>query len=97
MFDLLRNILARHDPIGIIIEDVNPDEYDPEVGTILPRLGGAQSEREVQRIIHEEFVRWFDDGIAGPETKYARVANDIWRLLRGPNGGLLRGPSPKDP
>jgi hypothetical protein len=37
LFTEVSAILFRHDPIGINFEG-NTDEYDPEAGTILPRL-----------------------------------------------------------
>jgi len=40
LFDEVSSILFRHDPIGINFE-TNTDEYEPEVGTILPRLKEA--------------------------------------------------------
>jgi hypothetical protein len=30
------------------------------VGTIIPRLGDCRSVDDVRRIVHEEFVKWFD-------------------------------------
>jgi len=51
LFDTMAEILFRHDPLGINFEH-NTDEYHPEVGTILPRLGSATSENEVLQIIH---------------------------------------------
>jgi len=47
------------------------------VGTILPRLHEAHSAAEVQQIIHEEFVHWFDADIAGPITRYGEVAEKL--------------------
>ena len=93
MFEALRAILVEHDPIGIALEDVNPDEYDPEVGTILPRLRDAQSEHDVQSIVHEEFVRWFDES-AGPLGRYEAIAHDVWQVLEGPLGEPIRGGPP---
>ena len=77
LFDTMAEILFRHDPLGINFEH-NTDEYHPEVGTILPRLGSATSENEVLQIIHEEFIKWFDENIAGPTEKYADSAREIW-------------------
>ena len=78
LFDAVAALLFHYDPVGINFED-NPDEYETETGTILPRLRGCQSVDDVRRIIHEEFVRWFA-GSAGPEEHYAKPAADIWRL-----------------
>lgn len=54
------------------------DEYDPEVRSILPRLKDARSVDDVQQIVHEEFVRWFGDDIAGPADAYADLASGAW-------------------
>ncbi|HJP74093.1 MAG TPA: hypothetical protein VJ914_07490 [Pseudonocardiaceae bacterium] len=79
----LEEILFRHDPIGINFEH-NTDEYRPEAETISLRIGEAASEHDLQRIIHEEFVRWFDDSIAGPAERYAEIAREAWQI--GQNG-----------
>ena len=78
LFNELAAILARHDPIGIIYGDQNPNEYEAEVGTIMPRLRGANSLDDCRCIIHEEFTRWFSPGIAGPQSKYAQIAEEFW-------------------
>ena len=57
-------------------------DHETEKGTIWPRLRGCQSEDEVRRIIHEEFVRWFDAAIAGPEERYSTIASEVWQLWR---------------
>jgi hypothetical protein len=78
-FDSIAALLLRHDPIGIDF-DVNPDEYEPETGTILPRLRECQSAGDVLRMVHQEFVRWFDADTAGLEEHYAGIAAEIWQL-----------------
>src|SRR5712691_383546 len=72
-------LLRAADPIGLIAMGAPDDEYDPEVSTILPRLREANAAADVQRIVHEEFVQWFDADIAGPLTGYADVAERIWK------------------
>ena len=81
LFDLTAALLFRHDPIGINFE-TNTDEYEPEVGTILPRLRGCQSEEQVRRVVQEEFVRWFGADIAGRQEQYAQIAAELWQLYR---------------
>jgi hypothetical protein len=76
-YEGLSNILFTEDPVGINFEK-NTDEYEPEVGTILPRLGDCRSVEDVRRIVHEEFVVWFDVVTAGPPEKYQTVARRIW-------------------
>lgn len=38
LFDAIAALLFRHDPISIAAAGAPKDEYEPEVGTILPRL-----------------------------------------------------------
>ena len=75
VFDTAAEILFRHDPMGINFEH-NTDEYEPEVGTILPRLRECSSKDDTRRVVHEEFVRWFED--VGDEAKYDIIAGEIW-------------------
>lgn len=77
LFDALSKLLFEADPIGINFE-TNTDEYEPEVGTIIPRLKQAQSEFDVGRIIHEEFCKWFDVEMAGPIEAYSGIASELW-------------------
>lgn len=65
----LSDILFSEDPIGINFVE-NTDEYEPEVGTILPRLRDTRSADDVRQIVHEEFVKWFDASTSGPPEKY---------------------------
>lgn len=73
-------ILFRHDPIGIAFENENTDEYDPEIGTILPRLASCHSHMEARRVVFEEFCRWFTPEVAGDELNYDGIAKDLWAL-----------------
>jgi hypothetical protein len=68
------------DPIGIVFDNENADEYDSETGTILPRLRSCESASDVLHVVHEEFVRWFDAGNAGLVERYADIASEVWRL-----------------
>ena len=80
LYDHVSQLLFNWDPIGINFE-VNTDEYEPEVSTILPRLRSCTSAEDVQRVVHEEFCRWFDADMAGPLEKYERIGHDIWNIL----------------
>ncbi len=77
LYSTVSEILFRNDPIGFNFDE-NTDEYEPEVGTILPRLQDCTILMDVRRTIHQEFVRWFDSDIAGPEDKYQRIAEEVW-------------------
>ena len=59
LFQEVNRLIFEADPIGINFGH-NTDEYEPEVGTIIPRLKSCESPSDVRKVIHEEFVRWFD-------------------------------------
>lgn len=77
LFDDVSEILFRHDPIGINFEE-NTDEYEPEAGTILPRLRDCRSQEDVVNVVFEEFNKWFNYSV-GPKDKYQLIATEIWR------------------
>jgi hypothetical protein len=81
LLDQVSALLFRHDPIGIAAHGCPEDEYEPEVGTILPQLQRCSSSADVVRVVHSEFVRWFDgEETAGPQESYTEIANEIWEL-----------------
>jgi hypothetical protein len=79
LYDRLAELFFKTDPIRINFGD-NTDEYEPEVETILPRLQQCTSELECLKVIHEEFVRWFDVQTAGPISNYETIARQTWLL-----------------
>jgi hypothetical protein len=79
LFDSISALLYRHDPIGINFEE-NPDEYDLEAETILPRLRRCHTLEDVHNAVHSEFGRWFGAGTAGPPERYRKIATEIWQL-----------------
>lgn len=81
LFDTVAGLLFEDDPMGINFDD-NTDEYDPETGTIFPRLAGAKSVEDVQTIVYEEFRRWFDPDGAGSREAYGEVSLKIWEAWR---------------
>lgn len=78
LFASVSAILFECDPIGINFDD-NTDEYDAEAGSIIPRLRECATERDVRRVIHEEFTKWFSD-TAGEESRYTECSGKIWAL-----------------
>ena len=75
-------ILSRHDPVGLLRLGAPGDEYEPEVGTIIPRLKTANGPDDVRRIFQEEFMNCFGaEEIAGPESAYDTIAEEIWHSL----------------
>ena len=73
--------ITEADPIGLHEAGAPADEYGPEIGTILSRLASVQQPGEVVGVVHEEFVRWFGEGTAGPRQAYEAPARQIWDAL----------------
>jgi hypothetical protein len=69
------------DPINLITIGAPADEYAPELRTIPPRFRDAATQVDVQRIVHEEFRRWFGPNTAGPMDRYAELSRRIWEAL----------------
>lgn len=61
--------------MGLLACGAPADEYDPEIGTVLPRLRTASSVGDVQRILTEEFEAWF--GVTVREIP-AALAREVW-------------------
>ena len=85
LFDSMAALLFRHDPIGVNFDD-NTDEYEPEVDTILPRMRDCRSADDALKVVHEEFIRWFDSSTAGSPERYQEIASEIWQLWRSYRG-----------
>lgn len=80
LFADLTRILAEDDPMGLMDDDgLNADEYEAEVGTILPRLTDCDSSEQVQEVIAEEFSRWFNGGGKFPEH-FRPTAERVWEV-----------------
>jgi hypothetical protein len=79
LFQAVLLALANADPLQLIAEEAPADEYEPEAGTIVPRLKEARDVEDVERILHEEFVTWFGAGVAGPRDAYRSASVAVWR------------------
>lgn len=93
LFKEASSILFKHDPIGINFEE-NTDEYDPEVGAILPRLSRCHSSADARKVVFEEFCKWFGPETAGDEMKYDAIAADLWLLWSARRPNVASEPAP---
>lgn len=76
LFDRVTALLFRHDPMGINFES-NTDEYEAETGTILRRMPAAATVADVERIVIEEFDRWFEPAEVD-RTGMPALAEELW-------------------
>lgn len=80
MFEDLAAYLYEQDPMGLNY-GVNPDEYEAEVGTILPRVFEAESPAEIVDLIREEFERWFGPRLRIESATYEELADGIFAII----------------
>jgi hypothetical protein len=89
LFQDVSAILYKLDPIGIGARTGGPsDEYDAEAGTIIPRLKECKAAVDAQKVVFEEFVRWFGADTAGNYQSYVDEGAAIWDAWVRHNTGL---------
>ena len=84
LFKAISDCLFKYDPIGINFK-TNTNEYEPEVGTIMPQLADCTSEEEVLHMVYKEFCLWFGPDTAGKIEDFQQISMDIWRLWQQTN------------
>lgn len=77
----VKEILIKHDPIGLVSLGAPNDEYSPESQMIAPQLRTNMSESDIVDIVHAEFVKWFYKKLAGDREQYMEIATDISRVI----------------
>lgn len=77
LFDDALDVLRRENPI-FLPDGFPPDEYAPEVATILPRLAACSSASDVTRVVREELLHWFER--SGGALRDARIGEALWAL-----------------
>jgi hypothetical protein len=83
LYEVVKEIVDRLDPIGLLALGCPDDEYAPEIERIAQRLATAKalSLEMVQTILHETFAEFFDDELAGPTERYREAAREIMQHL----------------
>lgn len=83
LYQVVREIVDSLDPIGLLALGCPDDEYNPEIERIVQRLATAKalSLETVQTILHETFVEFFDQELAGPTERYREAAREIVQRL----------------
>ncbi|MEK6983594.1 MAG: hypothetical protein AABX33_03400 [Nanoarchaeota archaeon] len=77
----LRRIFNKHDPVGIFMhEDVNFNEYDPEISGIVIRFKRSKNLKEFADEINNVFHNMFS-GIRIRKDTLDKLAKDVYELL----------------
>ncbi len=83
LYQVVREVVDRLDPIGLLALGCPADEYAPEIERIAQRLTTAKalSLETVQTILYETFAEFFDRELAGSKDRYREAAREIVQLL----------------
>ncbi len=81
-FKQLKDFITKYDILHFINFGLSEDAYDPETATILLQLGGVQDKTELLDLVHQEFVRWTSEVIAGEKNTYKKLVNAIYEWKR---------------
>ncbi|HXH94462.1 MAG TPA: hypothetical protein VNN25_22990 [Thermoanaerobaculia bacterium] len=80
LFEDLSALLYQVDPARLNF-GINPDEYEPEAGTILPRVMELETASEIESVIREELERWFGGGTRIEKATYEDLGAEVLALL----------------
>ena len=63
LFTLIKNVIDKHDPIGLLSAGCPDDEYIPEVKRLAPQIKKDMTVQELSTLIHDVFVEMFSEPI----------------------------------
>ncbi len=78
----IREVINRHDPIGLIAYGCPSDEYDPEIQKIIPKIKIAKSVLELHDSVYSIFCEMFNKNIAGNRREYRELSEELYSLKR---------------
>ena len=79
----LRRIFNKHDVIRIYQSDeVNFDEYDPEIKEIFNRINKFKNKSEFLKNVHLVFIKMFGKDIAGNRNKYKKLSDEVYVYVK---------------
>jgi|GEM_PF-1357198 len=81
LFKAVSAVMFKLDPMGINYQ-TNTDEYDPEVGLLIPQLKKCSSPDDVAGALFEIFKSQFDADMAGKRERYDGLAKEIWKIWK---------------
>jgi hypothetical protein len=91
--ELIKRAIDKADPIHLLEIGAPDDEYESEIREVTSRVRKCTNLEEVQTLLHEVFVKWFDERIAGPKELYRAPAEVIWNGLHRVYNGKINNES----
>ena len=72
---MIKNVIDKHDPMGLLAMGCPDDEYIPEVKKLAPQINKDMTEQEISTLIRDVFVEMFSQPI--DKTICDKMAHEI--------------------
>lgn len=95
-WDIVRDLLNQHDPMGLIAIGCPRDEYDPEIPSVLAAIADAPDRPQLRALLIAAFEKAFPPSPTEPAVglmEWDALAHDLWNAARTPEWKLS---SPQD-
>lgn len=77
IYKLVKQAVKEADPIGLLAVGCPDDGYEPEIHDITEHIGNCRTVTEIQGLLHQTFVKWFDEVLAGDRSAYLKMAKRL--------------------
>lgn len=81
LFSLVKAIVNKNDPIGLLEQGSPADEYDTEIKSIVAAATKCKTVQELQEEIYSIFKDSFGDETVGSKNLYLAIAKDIFNII----------------
>lgn len=82
IYKVVKQLINATDPIGLLALGCPDDEYESEINDIAEQVGDCCTVTEIEDLLHQTFVKWFDEAIAGDRKVYLGMAKQLHQALK---------------
>lgn len=79
MFSLVKTVVNKHDPIGLLKMGAPEDEYHPELPGLVNAVSIAKTWKDCRKKIARVFAEWFHESVGAKPEYYTDLAQELWR------------------
>jgi tetratricopeptide (TPR) repeat protein len=89
LIEQVPGVIAEADPMELLAGGAPPDEYEPEVRALIPKLDQAPDLVSLERVVTELFTNAFGQSCAGDHQRLRTVSQHLWSLMSARRSGRL--------
>lgn len=79
-YNVVKDVIDKWDPIGLLELGCPDDEYDPEIQDIVVILDNTYSINDLALEIQKVFIKWFDEEL--PKEECHRASMKLWNKVK---------------